>query len=68
MIILQVLEMCIRDRTKVMAFRGTDPVRAKIVEDSTVPEEVTNFEYLGCSVSYNTSNDVVNKLHKFKIM
>ena len=29
---------------------------------------VSNFEYLGYSVSYNASNDVVNKLHKFNLM
>ena len=51
-----------------IAFRGTDPVRAKIVIDGTVLEQVSNFEYLGYSVSYNASNDVVNKLHKFNLM
>ena len=56
-------------KTKVMAFCGTDPVRVKIVIDgrSTVLEQVSSFEYLG-SVSYNASNDVVNKLHKFNLM
>ena len=52
----------------VMTFRGTDPVRAKIVIDGTVLEQVSNFEYLGYSVSYNACNDVVNKLHKFNLM
>ena len=33
-----------------------------------VLEQVSNFEYLGYSVSYNARNDVVNKLHKFNLM
>ena len=55
-------------KTKVMAFCGTDPVRAKIIIDGTDLEQVSNFEYPGYSVSYNASNDVVNKLHKFNLM
>ena len=55
-------------KTNVMAFSGTDLVRAKIVIDSTVLEQVRNFKYLGYSVSYNAYNDVVNKLHKFNLM
>ena len=50
-----------------MAFRGTDLVRSIIVIDSTALKQVSNFEYLGCSVSYN-HNDVVNKLDKFNFM
>ena len=55
-------------KTKVMAFRGTGPLRAGIIVDGTVLEQVSNFEYLGYSVSYNASNDVVTKLHKFNFM
>ena len=54
-------------QTKVMVFRGTDPERAKIVLDGTALEQVSYFEYLGYSMSHNTSNDVVNKLHKFTL-
>ena len=36
--------------------------RAKIVIDGTVLEQVSNFIYLGYSVSYSVCNDVVNKL------
>ena len=42
--------------------------KANIFIDGTVLEQVRNFEYLGYSVSYNTSKDVVNKLHKFNLM
>ena len=52
----------------IMAFRESDPVREKIVIDGSVLEQISNFEYLGYSVSYNASNDVVNKLHKFNLM
>ena len=38
-------------KTKAMGFRGTNPVRTKIVIDGTVLEQVSNFEYLGYSVS-----------------
>ena len=31
-------------KTKVMAFRGTDPVRAKIVMDGTVPVSYTHLD------------------------
>ena len=33
-----------------------------------VLEQVSSSEYLGYSVSYNASNDVVNKLHKVSLM
>ena len=52
-------------KTKVMAFRGTDRVQVKVVIDGTVLEQVSSFQYLGCSVSYDACNDVVNK---FKLM
>ena len=51
-----------------MDFRGTDPVRAKIIIDSTVLEQVSSFEYLGYSLSYNASYEVMNKMHKFNLM
>ena len=55
-------------KTKVIAFCGTDPVRAKSVIDGTILEQFSSFEYLGYSVSYNPSNDVVNNLRKFNLM
>ena len=50
-------------KTQVMmdCHRG-DIIRGKIVVDGTVPEQVSNFEYLGYNASYVTDNDVVNKL------
>ena len=43
--------------------RGRDPVRTKIVIDGTVLEQVSSFEYLAYSVSYNASNEMVNKFN-----
>ena len=37
-------------KTKVMAFRGVDPVRSKIVLDNVILEQVNNFMYLGCNI------------------
>ena len=54
-------------KTKVIAFHGADFVRAKIVVDDIVLEEVSDFKYLDYNVSYITSNDVVNDLDKFTI-
>lgn len=38
-------------KTKKIGFRGSDPVQAKIVINGTALEQVSNFEYLGYSVS-----------------
>ena len=51
-----------------MLFVELIPYGQKVVIDGTVLEQVSSFEYLGYSVSYNASNDVVNKLHKFNLM
>ena len=51
-------------KTKVMAFHGADPIRANIVVDGTVIDQVSNFGYLGFNVSCITNNDLVKKLHK----
>ena len=41
-------------------------MQAKIIVDDTVLEQAGNFEYLGCSISYITNNDVrTKKVHKF---
>ena len=35
--------------TKVLAFKGTEPVRAKITIENNVLEQVNNFNYLRCN-------------------
>jgi len=52
-------------KTKVCGFLGTDHLRTKtIISDETL-EQVSQFTYLGCSISYQFSNDVEFKLAKF---
>jgi hypothetical protein len=39
-----------------MAFKGIEYMRAKIITDTKGPEYITEFTYLGCSVSYKNRN------------
>ena len=55
-------------KTNEMGFRRTDIVRAKDVIAGTILGQVSKFEYLGCSLPYNTSNDVMNKLRRFNLI
>ena len=52
-------------KTKVFGFVGTDHLRTKIIVNDETPEQVSQFTYLGCSTSYQFSNDVEFKLAKF---
>jgi len=51
--------------TKVFGFVGADHVRTKIIINNETLEQVSQFTYLGCSTSYQFSNDVESKLAKF---
>ena len=46
-------------------FVGTDHLRTKIVINDETLEQVSQFTYLGCSISYQCSNDVEFNLAKF---
>jgi hypothetical protein len=39
-------------KTKIMAFKGTEPIRSKTVIDNMILEQVNTFTYLGCNISY----------------
>ena len=52
-------------KTKVLAFKGIDTLRAKIILNDKTIEQVNCFNYLGCNISYNKNNDINNKLSKF---
>jgi len=52
-------------KTKVFGFVGTDYLRTKIIINDETLEQVSQFTYLGCSISYQFSNDVEFKLAKF---
>ena len=52
-------------RTKVFVFVGTDHLGIKIIINDETLEQDSQFTYLGCSTSYQFSNDVEFKLAKF---
>jgi len=52
-------------KTKVFGFVGTDHLRTKIIINDETIEQINQFTYLGCSVSYQFSNDVEFKLANF---
>jgi hypothetical protein len=52
-------------KIKVFGFVGTDHLRTKIIINDETLEQVSQFTYLGCSKSYQFSNDVQFKLVKF---
>jgi hypothetical protein len=51
-------------KTKVFGFVGTDYLRAKIIVNDETLDQVSQFTYLGCSISYKFFNDVELKLAK----
>jgi hypothetical protein len=51
-----------------MAFKGKDPVRSKIIINGNILKQVPNFNYLGCSLSYNYDGDAQTKLARFQVM
>jgi hypothetical protein len=51
-----------------IAFEGKYPVRSKIMINNKITEQVKNFNYLDCDISYNYDDDLQNKSHKFKYM
>jgi len=52
-------------RTEVFGFVGTDHLRKKIIINNETPEQVSQFTYLDCSITYQLSNGVEFKLAKF---
>jgi len=50
------------------SFFGTDHLRIKIIIDDETLEQVSQFTYLVCSISYQFSNDVEFKLTKFLLL
>ena len=52
-------------KTKVFGFVVADHLRTKIIINDETVEQVSQFTYPGCSISYQFSNDVEYKLAKF---
>jgi hypothetical protein len=44
---------------------GQDQVRSKIIVDNKCLQQVKNFKYLGCEISYEDGKDIQQKLAKF---
>jgi len=55
----------LQKKTKVFGFVGTDHLRTKIIINNETLEQVSQFTYLGSSISYKFSSDVEFKLAKF---
>jgi len=51
--------------TKEFGFVGTDHLGTKIIINDETLEQVSQFTYLGCSISYQFSNAMQFKLAKF---
>ena len=52
-------------KTKVFGFIGAHHLRTKIIITDETLEQVSQFTYFGCSISYQFSNDVESKVVKF---
>jgi hypothetical protein len=53
-------------KTKVMASQGKYPIQSKIIlNNKSIIEQVSNFNYLGCNVTYKYDEDLSYKLSKF---
>jgi hypothetical protein len=52
-------------KSKVIGFVGTDHLREKIIINDETLDQVSQFTYLDCSISYKFSNYVELKLAKF---
>jgi hypothetical protein len=55
----------LQKKTKLFGFVGTDHLRTKTIINDETLEQVNQFTYLGCSLSYQCSNDAEFKLAKF---
>ena len=51
-----------------MGFQGKEHMRTKIVMDGKIIEQVRDFNYLGCNISYCERKEVNNKVNKFQRM
>jgi hypothetical protein len=52
-------------KTKIMAFKGTEPIRRKIIIDNMILEQVNTFTHLGCNISYQEERDIHSKITQF---
>jgi hypothetical protein len=48
-------------KTRVMAFKGKNPISLETVLDYQILELISHFNYLRCNISYNYDKDIDNK-------
>ena len=53
-------------KTKVMAFRGKEPLRTKIIINDQILEQVSLFNNLGNYIGYDRNYDIAIKLDNFQ--
>jgi hypothetical protein len=54
-------------KTKVLAFQRKYPIRSKVIlNNKSIIQQVSNFNYLGCNVTYKHDEDLNDKLSKFQ--
>ena len=51
-----------------MDFQRTEYMRTKIVMNGKIIEQVRDFNYLGCNISYCERKEVNNKVNKYQRM
>jgi len=52
----------LQKRRMYFGFVGTDHLRTKVIINDETLEQVSQFTFLGCSISYQFSNDIEFKL------
>jgi hypothetical protein len=52
-------------KTKIVAFEGTEPIRSKIVMENMILEQVNTFTCLGCNTSFQEEKDIHSKITNF---
>ena len=45
-------------KKNMMAFKGKNPVRSKMLVNGKILEQASHFSYLGCDVSFKFDNDI----------
>jgi hypothetical protein len=55
-------------KTKILALKGNELIKAKIMININITEQVTNFNYLGCHLGSNRNYDLQNKLQRFNYL
>jgi len=52
-------------KTEKKAFLGQDEVRCKIIVDNKCSQQIENFKYLHCEISYENEKDIQQRISFF---